>query len=280
MIVRPQGIYKGLSIEEYHRNSQGISNTALRLIAQDGGPKRYWYEYLSGQYKREDKKHFKIGSAFHTLVLEPDTFFQRYIIKPKVDGRTKEGKRINEEFELLCAGKTILDTKEFDQVQGMANALKANKAWQKFSIEGNIEDSIFWQHEGTWLKSRPDFYNDKIVIDLKTTSETTIQGFLRSITNYGYHHQAAMQLDALTATTKKHYKYHIIFAVEECEPYLVHRPYLLSETAINLGRIEYNHAANIYKKCLEEGKWPGHSEEFINVSCDPSLSYLKFFEVI
>ena len=70
-------------------------------------PKKYFYEKFEKQQK-EEGRHFNIGSGLHELILEPDLFRTNYIISPKIDKRTKEGKLQFAEFEKTAQGKTIL----------------------------------------------------------------------------------------------------------------------------------------------------------------------------
>src|SRR5690606_25985267 len=117
MIIETPGLYKGISNEDYHR-SPGISNSGIRLILDC--PKIYYYRYLSGEYERKESADKKIGTAVHTLVLEPDTFFDRYLIvdaMPTKPNRrsTYETRRKYEDFITSAGGREILTEDDYLQ---------------------------------------------------------------------------------------------------------------------------------------------------------------------
>ena len=106
------------------------------------------------------------------------------------------------------------------------------------------------------LRSRPDYFTDEIIIDLKTTAY--LKGFDKSVFRYGYHRQAAMQLDGLESIDGKKRQY-VLFAVEKDAPYLT-SVFTLDEASIDEGRKDYYKAAEIYGQCLEFDIWPGYAE--------------------
>jgi PDDEXK-like uncharacterized protein DUF3799 len=122
---------------------------------------------------------------------------------------------------------------------------------KKFGIDGT-----------TRLRARPDIYNDKIIVDLKTTD--SIANFSKSIHNYGYHRQAAMQLDALMILDGKERTF-AFFVVEKKAPYLT-ACFVLDDAAIEQGRREYYDAALTYHDCIKTGIWPGYEEKFQMIS--------------
>lgn len=254
---------------EFYQSIPALSASSISLLLLNA--KKYWYKYKSGQYHdEEEKKSTTLGSALHTLVLEPDEFFKRYSIYPDgIDRRTKEGKSLYESFLLLSNGKTILKQKDFDEVQGMANSMKSHPLFETIFLKmpgTKIENSLIWKNENdVWLKSRPDFYNKELVVDLKTTSAKSEEEFFRSIADYGYHRQAAMQLDGLSYLTNNQYQDHILFVVEKSPPYLC-AMYQLDEKSIQKGREEYKQAANVYEEYVKNNYWPGYETNIIETS--------------
>lgn len=247
-----------LTNEQYH-SAPGLSASGITEFRKS--PRKFWYRYLSGKYQHEQTKAMRIGSVVHCLVLEPQETFNRYIIHPDgIDRRTKQGKIDYEDFTKLAANKTILKKDEFDHAQAMANALKSHKSFGKIMQAGFIEQSIFWQQDGTLCKSRPDYYDGRIVVDIKTTSAESQEEFERSIVTYGYHRQAAMQLDAVAYATGSNHRKHLLYVVEDAQPHEV-AIYMLDETAINQGRIEYLQAAKDYQKCIDTNIWPSYNEQ-------------------
>ena len=83
-------IISGMNILEYHSHD-GLSNSGLKHLLDC--PARYYTEYLDpNKPKVEKKPEYALGSAVHSLVLEPDKFWTDNHVMPKMDKRTKEGK--------------------------------------------------------------------------------------------------------------------------------------------------------------------------------------------
>jgi len=265
MIIEKPGLYKDISNSDYHA-SPGISNTGLKVLLDC--PRRYWYEYLSCLATRKEKKEYTLGTAVHTLILEKDTFASRYYLqKEKVDGRTTDGKAANAKAKIDAAGKIVLDFDDAADVLGMAESVRNHPKFKRVLLGGEIENSIMWQdpESGALLRTRPDYYNDFLITDLKTTSKGAAKNFFaKSIAEYGYHRQAAMACDGLSAATGREYNTVILFVVEESPPYLC-VPYLIKDRAIELGRTEYKRAALLYQECLTSNYWPGYGDEIMEI---------------
>lgn len=252
------GIHKNVPNEVYHK-SPGISSSGISLILDC--PKRYWYQYLSNEASREDTRSMLIGQALHTMVLEPDTFNDRFIVLPELDRRTKAGKEAYEQFINESQGKIVLPSSDYESAKQMADNVKAHRMYEKIYGVGNIEDSCLWKDKdtGVLLRSRPDYYNDFLIIDVKTTKDASPQAFASSMATYGYHRQAAMACDALTELTGCPYETVIQFVVENTAPYLV-AAYAIKQDAIELGRKQYKEGARIYAECMRTNNWPGYPE--------------------
>lgn len=256
--MRAQGIYKNVDINQYHKE-EGISSSGISLILDC--PKRYWHEYLSGEPKEERGKHFELGQALHMLVLEPDTFNENfYFANEEVDLRTKAGKELHARHEEEAAGRTVIRSKDALEIQRMAKSVKSHAIWEKFKGDTHVENSVYWDSGiyNTRLRTRPDLYTDDIIIDLKTTD--SIKTFERSIFQYGYHRQAAMQIDGLKAIDGKNRVFGL-FVVEKKAPYLT-ACFTLDDASIEKGREEYLEGAATYSECVKYDKWCGYEEKF------------------
>ena len=265
-------IEKNLDIEDYHA-SEGISNSGIGLMLDC--PARYYFEYVykyereisilpNGVKIEEDEEEIKAkewavtGQAVHTLSLEPDDFDSRFLVMPKLDRRRTEDKLIYN--KLLLSGKTLLKPKQAQIAWMMAESMLRNSKFKKILQKGgNIEHSLFWQNpDGIILRSRPDFYNDFMIVDVKTTVSVDPHRFATSIAEYGYHRQAALALDLLSALTGREYKYFAIIAVEKKWPYLSEF-FQLDQNSIDIGRHEYLKGLQDYKVCKERDLWPSYT---------------------
>jgi exodeoxyribonuclease VIII len=139
-----------------------------------------------------------------------------------------------------------------------------------------IEYSVAWEDEehGVLLRSRPDFFSGDIIIDLKTTKDSSPASFSRAIAEYSYHRQAALACDGLTKMTGKLFNNVILFVVDKTPPYFT-RCYVLPQSAINQGRYEYKEAARIYAECIRTQEWPGYPEIIEDLDI-PAWAYRTF----
>lgn len=268
------GIYPDLDIELYH-SSAGISSTGIKEILDC--PARYYHECIIKRQEktaadmRNEASYFKVGRALHTRLLEPHKFdenFQLFIPPDYYDKITKEirpaapsANVYKEKYnDMLIAGITPLEEKNYNNIIGMAEALAQHPVWDRIKYDGVRECSFFWNAGlyNTPLRARPDIYNDKFVIDIKTAN--SILSFPKIVIEKGYHRQAAMQLDCLEKFTGKK-RYFGFLVVETRPPYLT-KAFTLSQLFLDLGRREYLDGAALYSECLMYNNWPGYDETF------------------
>ena len=182
---------KGVSITNEHYHSlEGISGSSL--------------SYLIESNKHYDNRHLfaptlnclEFGSLVHTLVLEPEEVFERYVSAPKFDLRTNIGKADFESFNSTNT-KTIVSLDDFKIAEKMAINVKAIAG---DIIEAGIKErSLFCDYDGLILKCRLDIDIEETGddYDLKTitlgTKEFNNQTIERHIKKYGYHRAAALR---------------------------------------------------------------------------------------
>jgi len=257
MIISQPGIYPDVSNEDYHK-SAGISSSGLSALLEC--PKNYWYKYLSGQYEAPDNKNFAMGTAVHTLSLEPETFGERFFITKIPRKRTKSFEAAMLEISKLANDRELISPKDYQTALDMASALSSHKFFKSIG-NGCIEHSLAWidEESGALLRSRPDFYNDNFVVDVKTSRDVSPSEFARSMFKFGYHRQAAMACDGLTKLTGREYSSVILFVVSKEPPHLV-KSYLIGAESLEIGRKQYKDGAFVYQECLVLNNWPGYPE--------------------
>ncbi len=259
--MREPGIYTDLDINEYHA-SEGISNSGINLLLDC--PARYHHKYILKQETDEDSDSMLLGRGVHMLVLEPQLFHRTfYTMQEGCDLRTKAGKEAYAQAELSANGRHILRKGTWETVVDMANSIKNSSMWNKI-IPGNAEHSVFWDGGvyNTRLRARPDFYNETMIVDIKTTD--SIKSFAKSIHSFGYHRQAAMQIDGLKQHDGKD-RFFGFMVVENKAPYLT-ACFVLNEASIRQGRREYLDAAATFSECMSSGIWPGYDDVFQEIS--------------
>ena len=208
-----------LTNEEYHSKKEYISKSALDAASKSG---LHFKHYVEGP-KSKPTPAMRIGSAFHGLILEPDVFDDEFIYKPEIlNARSKDGKEWKARQEE--AGKTVLNEDDKEQLEAMKKSLfDCAPAKKLLSAAGHAEQSYFWEDKETGLgcKCRPDYLleNGGTIVDLKTTTDASFRGFLKSISNFRYHVQAGWYMNGLEQATGERPDRFIFIAVEKTAPY-------------------------------------------------------------
>jgi len=165
----------------------------------------------------------RIGTLTHLAVLEPDRFDSECVVMPTMDRRTKAGKEAWAAAE--ADGKKLLKPDELDQIDRMHQSLLSHPGARKaLKSAGKAEQSIFAVDPATGLemKCRPDYLTDSgWVIDLKTTTDASVESFTKSTANFRYHVQAAWYLHVIQTATGERPKGFVFLAVEKTAPYAV-----------------------------------------------------------
>lgn len=175
-------ILDGVPDTLYHA-SKGIGSTLMREAVKS--PAHYHYAKTA---PHSDTPERMIGTATHTLVLEPEKFGERVIQLPEgiVRGVSKKYK----EFAELHPDKIHLKAEELQLVSDYHAAI-INRALPYFQ-NGTPEKSYWFKHEsGLVLKARVDYQFGDAGIDLKTTRKEDSAGFKRSV-KYDYGIQDAL----------------------------------------------------------------------------------------
>lgn len=197
------------------------------------------------------------GIAAHMALLEPERFASEYIIAPKIDRRTKAGKK--EWQRLLDSGKSIVSLEDGEMITAMVKAVKANPEAAELLI-GEHEVPIQWEDPktGEACKCRPDIIHGNLIVDYKTTSSCEDGAFERAAWKYGYQLQAAMYREGMLQSRYEDFGFAFI-AQEKNPPYAV-RVYICDEGWIDDGAVIYRELLDKYHECRVANSWPGYEE--------------------
>lgn len=205
------------------------------------------------------------GSLFHHIALiEGST--RSLVVRPKVEGRTTSGKAINALFETqLAAGKVEVSQAQFDAADGMLKSLQASKVWKALTADGEAEQGAFIAYGDTFLRAKPDWRNDrlKIVVNLKTSADASPEEFSRSIVNYGYAMQAALERAVVTEVTKEVYS-QVFVVVEKTAPYAVSF-YTLDDESRLYGETMLAKALEKLDECVKAKSFPSYPEKIVTI---------------
>jgi hypothetical protein len=204
-----------------------------------------------------------LGTLIHTYILEKNHFLDRYFPAVFKDRRKKEYL----EAKKIADGKEVVSKKYYESCKLIDEKLAKDPIGKNLFTNGKVEHSIFWKdpETGLLLKSRPDFISDNYIVDIKTTQCAEKYQFRKSVKNYKYHIQAAMQLDAYKAVTGKSHLNYIYFAIEPEEPF-VFSIITLGDDFIEAGREEYKKGLQLYLECMKNNYWPGYHKGIIEIN--------------
>ena len=264
---------KTMSNAEY-RKKEGISASDLKMMMKSMAK----WKYFQDNPEDGDTEAFLFGRAYHKLMLEPDDFDKEFIVSPKFDRRTKEGKAAYEDFLAKAEGKDVISEDTYQTLLEMQAALYATP-FVKLLIKGEHEKSFFWTDEETGVpcKCRPDSYgqiqDEYICVDLKTTSDAETDHFMRDALKFGYDIQATHYCNGLEDHFKKPFKF-IFIAQEKKAPYLVN-VLQADDYFIQSGKELRNKLLADYKTAKETGIYEGYMSETSGINSLTVPAWLK-----
>lgn len=182
--------------------------------------------------EKKDSAALRLGSLVHTMLQEPEKvsteyrFFDGFTTKANKEGRD----------EAISQGLIVATTDERDKATAMI-ALASQDPLVKASLKANnIEHSFYWNadymiyddaleteiHVDLPLKSRHDQYilmnnGSVMIIDVKTTSD--LHDYSRTIANFRYDQQAALQVEAIRVGLGKEVSIYYYLFIENDFPY-------------------------------------------------------------
>lgn len=272
------GIYENVPFDEYLA-IDAASNSRLNDMRRSASFCKWRMDHPSGE-----SEWMKLGSAAHCALLEPEHFDDRYTHRPivlKDDGTpwSVTAKAYKEEAARIEAmGLTILTDEQYEMARSVGHTVRSTEAGKRIldrlthtelTAVAEVRDST-----GTpqLAKVRPDLVcaDAGLLIEFKTTRSADSQSFSRTIYNYGYHRAAALYRDVLEAAGMP-IQAHAFIVMETEAPYLT-RFYSLSESAVKMGREQYQMILARYAECKASGVWPGPPEFVVPIDL-PIFAY-------
>lgn len=261
-----EGVFHDIPDAVYHRSRMSLSSSGARSILEDT-PKRFrWMQ----THPRTSTDTFDLGHAVHSLVLGAgasivDVGFDTYVPKAAKEARDKA----------YADGLIPLKSSEYRKAQDMAEAVFEYPRAARLFASGKPEVSLYHRDPatGVMLRARPDYIADvdgrTVLVDLKTTTDSSPRGFAKSVDSFGYWQQAAWYLDVAiavgVATPDTQFQF---VAVDKAPPHLV-TVHELDPEYVEIGRQRNRLAIDIFHQCQQSGEWPGHPDE-VNVITAPA----------
>ncbi len=211
---------------------------------------------------REATDAMELGSALHALVLEPETFDAKYVVKTWNESTT-EGKA----EKVKHAGKTRLSKDQAEACHGMAVALhKLPEFAACFDGRVAVEREVFWTdaETGIALRAKPDLVTRVggvlAMVDLKSTTDASPDSFARSAERLHYHLQAAHYLAGWEAVTGERCETFAFAVVEKSAPHLA-AVYPMDAEWIAAGEALRRRLLAQLAECRATGVWPGYQAQ-------------------
>lgn len=252
-----------ISNEDYHSHI-ALSRSALWTFKDL--PYKYWHKYLSGEYEGENATEAMIlGSLLHTMILEPEKFDTEYVVMPKMNRTTKQGKMDYEEFLKTANGRTIVKDEHYQLGCKMLSSVYEDETARKILEGAEKEKSIFFKDEKTGLlcKARPDAWNGIIIADIKTTLDASYRAFQNDAYKNGYFLQAGMMYEATKAVGRPFKKF-IFICVEKKPPYTM-AMYMLDDEALQFGIDMFRKLLDRFAECKEKNEWPNYGVQTLMI---------------
>lgn len=241
-----------------------MSNSAMKEFARS--PRHFLH------YKRTPKTPTPamiFGNVFHTLVLEPDTFLDRYVIVPPDAPKKPTSAQLNapkptdkalesitwwDKFNKENASKIVVSQEDIKSANDMIDALYVNDfARELMESITQTEKELFWKDDvtGVEMKGKWDGGNDMMTLDLKTCENAHPDEFSRQAYTLGYDRQAALYMDGRDQLKMNKGDFYFI-AIEKSEPYGI-SVMKASKDFIEHGRMRYSKILEDYAHWLEMG---------------------------
>ena len=221
-----------------------------------------------------------IGTAWHTLCLQPDEF-QTYVVElPELDFRKKDDK---EWFANVKASRADFPTvylrkDSAEVVRNMAAALRANKtAANLLDLPGRCELSVVWETRSATgrlvkVKARYDKILDPfdgspcVLLDLKSTMDASPKAFQKDIAERRYHWSAGLYSAIARECPDLPNPEGFVLLAQEKDRDFQAACYSLDPAAVSLGEVQVREALDIWADCEASGVWPAYHEGLKTIS--------------
>ncbi len=220
------------------------------------------------KHERENPKEqtpaLIFGSAYHTLILEPEKFSDEYFTldrdampKPESDFRNSENKAWKEKQLAKNEGKIFLSNEDFITLYEMKAALELYPNFIFLLKNGVAEESYFAEIDGMGVRVRPDYVSKFGIVDLKTCQDASPEAFGRDAAKMRYLIQAALYTDVVAAFRDGDVLPFFFLAQEKTAPYIP-QMYRVPSYLIEAGRAQYEDVLKQLFTAQTTDVWQGY----------------------
>lgn len=256
------GIYE-LAASAYHEDpcdTPSLSASLIKtLLSSSPAHARAAHPRLNPNLEKKDKAVYELGTAAHALFFEGDAGVQ---VCHFDSWRTKDAK----EAAALARshGKIPMLPDQWDECERMCMAIYSQlqhvDADPPLFKDGKPEQTIVWEENGVWCRSRLDYLHDdaSAIDDLKTTSRSANPDAWsrRALFDNGCDIQAALYRRGVYALTGTYPKWRWV-VVETSAPYAL-SVITPSAAVLALANDKVDRALTIWADCLKRDVWPAY----------------------
>lgn len=249
--------------EQYHRGP-GISKSHLDKVASKS-LRHYWHHYLNPDREPEEPTPAKVlGTAIHSIILEPDTWVTGYAINPGIDRRSNAGKAEYAAFLEENKGKTIITDEQAQACYAIRDAVHNHPLASGLLQGGKAEQTVYAidKETGELIKCRMDYLpdNGSMIVDVKSTDDASPSGFGKSAANYRYPVQTAWYHHVCDEAFGEHPPHWVFLAFEKEPPYAIGVYFAQPEDTARAA-IAARHDFMRIVEAKRAGLWPDYGTE-------------------
>lgn len=250
---------------DYHA-CHAVSASKLRVFASNY-PAYYKARFIDKTIAGEDSAAFAFGRYAHSLLLEgPTVTHERFVVGPKFDRRTKQGKLDAEIFAADNASKEIVTQDDADLAEKMRVALRANPIACDLLAQGSPE--VTFRHAlipYMPLQCRPDWYSAEpcrwsagysYVVNLKTI-DGMFANFASHAHKFGYFMAESLCRSVIADTVGADARptRHFFIVVDKQEPHGC-GVFECDEISMHAARNVVTRQLRELRTCIETNNWP------------------------
>jgi hypothetical protein len=168
--------------------------------------------------------------------------------------------------------KTVISEQDYYLINQITEKIMKDSDAKLMLNNGLKEHIIAWENEEFGVKCRGmlDVYNKEsdIIVDLKTTQDSSYYGFASSVRKFKYYKQAAFYMDAVRA-----HEFYIV-AIEKNPPFSINI-IQIGNDLLDHGRELYSKDLEIYKYCTDNDYWPGQGFDYLNKKSERTIHIMN-----
>lgn len=236
-----------ISPDEYRALETGINWHSLERMSVS--PAQYIYEL---HHKSTETKSMSLGKVEHLALLQTDEFLSRYL----VTGHNRNTKKFLAEAEEK-KDRVLITEQEYEMIMVHIERFQKNEYHGTITKNSYVEQAIQWRDQETGLlcKGIPDMFNQNVLVDIKTSAQTSDKKWWWDFMKYKYHCQFAYYQEGLEELDGCK-RICICVKVETAPCYdVVYYP--LPWEALEEGRKHYERLRGELRDCMNAQSWPG-----------------------